>query len=73
MNLGSRPEKLPAFDEDCWNIMERCWAGDPHQRPLLGEVEPKLVEILKRYKSAKACLAERQGKSFLLYHTKGLK
>lgn len=33
--------------------MEKCWAGDPSQRPLLGDVEPKLVAILDKYRSSK--------------------
>lgn len=26
--------------------MQECWAGDPAKRPLLGDVEPRLMEIM---------------------------
>lgn len=46
---GARPERLSYFDEECWRLMESCWAGDPSQRPLLGVVQPKLQAIQKRF------------------------
>ena len=34
--------------------MNECWAGSPQDRPLLGDVEPRLAAILKRYRDAPA-------------------
>lgn len=40
-----RPECLPHFDQACWNLMEQCWAAEPADRPLLGNVQPQLEKI----------------------------
>ena len=45
---GMRPEHLSYFEDDCWELMEQCWNGEPSMRPMLGHIQPRLNEVLRR-------------------------
>lgn len=40
---------MDIFDNECFYLMEKCWAGDSAKRPLLGEVSETLIRIKARF------------------------
>ncbi|XP_048743808.1 dual serine/threonine and tyrosine protein kinase-like isoform X2 [Ostrea edulis] len=59
---GLRPEKLAVFDEECWTLMQECWDGDTMKRPLLGNVEKRLHDLLATYRKSQVVMAKAQSK-----------
>lgn len=41
------PEKLDVFPESCWNLMERCWAQNPEERPSFDVIVKHLKDYLE--------------------------
>ena len=41
------PEKLDVFPESCWNLMERCWAQKPEERPSFDVIVKHLKDYLE--------------------------
>ncbi|KAK0063245.1 dual serine/threonine and tyrosine protein kinase [Biomphalaria pfeifferi] len=57
---GLRPEMPPNSSQECWELMQGCWEGEPAKRPFFGDVEDSLKRILERYKAKVAASAEKK-------------
>lgn len=49
---GLRPEQPRDCDTECWELMQRCWNGEPLKRPHVGELENCLRTIFDRFVAA---------------------
>ncbi|KAI3388296.1 hypothetical protein SNEBB_003986 [Seison nebaliae] len=45
---GLRPNRLPDFPDDAWNLMQECWVANPLKRPHLGEIRTKIEQMMKK-------------------------
>ena len=41
------PERLDAFPQSCWELMEMCWTQDPQKRPSFDTIVKELEEFLR--------------------------
>ncbi|KAH9487895.1 hypothetical protein Btru_067350 [Bulinus truncatus] len=57
---GLRPEMPSNTSQECWELMQGCWEGEPSRRPFFGDVEDSLKRILEKYKSKLAASAEKK-------------
>lgn len=49
---GLRPERMPRFDQNSWDLMNACWQGNSRKRPLIGEVGSIMQGILQKARGA---------------------
>jgi len=58
--VGLRPERPADCDRDCWDLMNRCWHGEPLLRPHVGELEIALRGIYDRLAATSVTSATSQ-------------
>jgi len=47
------------FDDDCWQLMTKCWDQSPQNRPYLGEVQEKLELVYAKCETTSTAATTR--------------